>query len=671
MSHSSSLPVPFKVMSSFPVGLTHGYKILLVDLKGFTSNTKLEWYEEAIMKLILRSNCEKKTLERVILARKIRPHFFLPGDISPVMYESRNSSIVPRFIEFNYASLNNPKFCRRGFVMLTSSDECPLMTSCPHYKPQGPSCKHLVHYKEVTYSELFEIEPSIRVEGDYDVVRTLLCLFYKDVPLVKVNEIHIHTPLMYVDKVTIKNRLWPTTSHFVLEPKYKIGWTIKAVKGLLFTYYKEALQSVVEKVVLDDRARKTLEYNYYLSKKQARTPVYSSITHRVVKDLKEFDYCPSFRKYRDMTLGSDFVNYCEHIIAHLITHLFINYICKTIPICLERVYHDIRATSNTIEAIVTSDDPLMYQVIEFLEERPIRTLSDLINRAHELVRGEGLKELDFETEVSERSNAEIIKTITNFVDTTGYLPHPYILWTYINLKVRKGKASENEVDRLVSLLANSLASNGFSLVQVKNCHYDFVSQWAFFNPTLLPPLLSELRLALNSSEITLLKDRGSSNLHLINSLLSLANKQVYVVTGHLSSIIIERLIKSHVQRGVNANLLAGMVFKSKDYKVVVEETTNKGLRVKTLSKRLPKYTLMIIDDAVALIGYWNLTNTSLKSTETYSLILCGPQKVKALTHYLKLQALDGFVLFNNEKRTMGPGGFEPPTTRSPTDSTWL
>jgi len=636
MSYISDILIPFRVVNVIPVGLASGYEMLLVDLENFKVNVKLRWYKEAITKLVIGTKNGRKVLKKIILAKEFQTHYFLPGDISSIIYTSKqNELFIPQVIEFSYASLNSPKFCTRGLVMLTSMRKCPLTADCPYYEPETFGCRHFAHYEGLTYAELFEVKPNVQFEGEYDIVKTILCLLYKGIPLVKISEVYSHGPLLYVDRVVIRNRLRPAVLCFVLEPKYKIGYFTGNVSGLLLTYYRDALQTLVERVLSNEKTRTALERNYCLLKDASTTFTYASIIRKMVDDLRSIDHYMILQRHRDVVFGRDFIDFCECVMAHLITHFLLNYLCRTTDVSIDDVYHSLKVTEDKVKIIVIGNPHIMSKIIDFLKRRPVEILKKAVNDAIEATRGERAEELTCELEAHKRTISRIIRVINRFIEISGYLPYPTALWAYINLRFRRQGVSESTVDKLISYIINTSHTRGYDLTLTSNCCYDLAFQWALFNPKMLHVILNELEPALIDNGVVHPRIIKETPTRLVSRLLDLSDRRVHIITGRLSSSVIKRYLKPHLNRGINIDVTTGILFKSKKHKAVLRERETKRLKVTSLSKYIPNYTLIIIDEVIALVGYWNLTNTSLKSSDAFSLLFYNPRKVEEIINYLR------------------------------------
>jgi len=286
---------------------------------------------------------------------------------------------------------------------------------------------------------------------------------------------------------------------------------------------------------------------------------------------------------------------------------------------------------DTIEAIIISNNPLIHQIINILEKKPISLLNNVVTEAQELIQREKIEVTSSEQAVYKNIKIKrVLKAINEFIKTAECLPHPVILWGYMNSKLKS--LNEKFIDKLISFIINVSGAKTHKLITIKNCFYDPITQWILFTPQILPPLLTELETILTNSKLVPLLNREKSNLQLLNSILSLAISQVYIVTSNLSPNVIKRLIMPHLQRGIYIHIITRNTLKGGK-----EITAQKRgeLKVKSSSISPQKFTLIVIDNKIALTGHWNLTSTDLKSKDKETLLIYDPEKAKTLINYLE------------------------------------
>ncbi len=604
---------PFKVLRS---GESE-YTVLLVGLSGFAAYPhEPEWRrgvrdvrvgivkrksreirKKIIMPMELSALRFKPGLSRLIYIRKVGgPETTLStrGMHSHLLMFKREvfeSGRLPLYIEFSYESLNNPAVCRLGYVLLSSSDKCPLEGVCPRFKNEGDRCKYYVRVGN-TYVGLYHVYPLIKKSFSViseDDVEDVAVIPYNGLPLIRVQftERGVFTAFINAIVLIPKRPKLFFVYRFYLYPQPTIGISISNVHALILEFDVRTLKNLIIEIIRkSEEARKWLVLKYVYG----RLPlVRRGISSRVIdgfqgiKELGEVFECIAHGNFRDnkvenllrtlemdvnsLILNNDFLNFATFVLVHTLAHVLLVTLSSEYDIpednltyYLEHpILHGEELIESNVRLVVLEDAIGGYGYLKnFISAiksgRGFRALYNIFNRALTLLKkdaevNEGrINSLEYAIHnVLDRVGDESVKralmnrlrNIWSIMQRTHIYPHVMVLRRcFLEVSPELDEYTRNVLEELFSDMPLCWDACPHCVVLEKGCNYTVYDQVFTVSRSLAHEftrsIINDLTKHTYSFYFTKVKDY-------VNEFIQKAKREVLISTASLSPITLDAL----------------------------------------------------------------------------------------------------------------------------------
>ena len=497
---------------------------------------------------------------------------------------------LPIYVEFSYKSLQEPYICRQGYVLLSSSENCPLATVCPKMKlDESNKCKYYVKVNN-TYAGLYHVFPLIkkRFEVLEDEVEDIMIIPYDGLPLIKMGftEKGEVTAIINIIALIPKKSWLFFIPRFYLYPQPTIGVKLRNIHAMIFRFDTRYLEKVVTQIIQgNDDVYKWLILKYVSS----RLPlVQKGSTRKLVDGFKGFDTLASiFRGIADGDVKSveslkkilseknkwltheDFINYVTFVLVHTLAHVMLTVISTVydVPedVLAYYINHPILHGKNLHEGeieLVIFEDAIggfgyIKNLINAIKEKKTPTIfRELLNYSLELLINDDKRMIkalnsfknNVDAIISEMPNEAIknalterIKRIWNFVEETHIYPHVIALRKSILSGVELKELDEYMRNMLEEVFSNAPLcwdSCPHCVILERGCTYAVFDQAFAVSKSLVKSFLVLLIRDLEKTSYSIYFTQVSDY---VNELIKKAKREILISTASLSPITVSTL----------------------------------------------------------------------------------------------------------------------------------
>lgn len=299
---------PFHV-KRIPIANYYGFKTLLVPLKNFETNNEIKWFD-SYYKILINNKlfiCPTKLLKQLYTPLSTIRHIFVRKD-------------EKCYLEYSFNALNRPKYCLKGHIIISSSDQCPLMDSCNDYINYKGKC---YYYQEFLspISRLYSVKPLLAVKIEpIEVI--------KEINLGKMIDLKLYIVDAYiiflgVSFITLELSDFP---EFILSLERPFVVELCKIPSLSIIFDEDLLEEVVVKI-LSNGNLPILKYKFHIFEKIKEKYNEFSVDYQteILESLHQ-DYLRVIQhRYYRMPLtsiyNSEFIKYCKFTVLHTLSHL--------------------------------------------------------------------------------------------------------------------------------------------------------------------------------------------------------------------------------------------------------------------------------------------------------------------------------------------------------------
>lgn len=298
-------------------------------------------------------------------------HDYLLGRLS----KERLESILKRFTqrrfvlaEFSYKSLSSPRICRKGLVLVSHRDSCPLLelrlSTC---RIEGGKCPHYVTSTRETYAGLFKVFPLLKIvvtsQQPEEEMLTLCSLHYKGYPLAIVRFSDNITLIAYYRGIVFRSKTPYTEYDYLYVPMSKkrtIGARIRKTQGLVLTFESTTLKMLFKEVANNEWVR--LKCNL-LAKAQITLdnllggPTVSQ-SYKIWRELEDLINSISKKKIEDLDKlmsQSPSEELTEFLVVHTLAHVIVDSLRTRLGLSDEEFMYAIEGSTNTSQFFRDAD----------------------------------------------------------------------------------------------------------------------------------------------------------------------------------------------------------------------------------------------------------------------------------------------------------------------------
>lgn len=570
---------------------------------------------------------------------------------------------IPIYLELSYQALQEPRVCRLGFVILSSSSSCPLESSCPRIRiDESGKCKYYVKVNN-TYAGLYHVYPWI--EKRFNVmheedIEYITIIPFNGLPLIKVGFTKKGEVIGYINLITfIPKRSWLFySSRFYLYPNPTIGIKLKNVHALIFEFDTEYLMNIiVNSLLTNELIYRWLALKYIFGR---RILTSKQKLYRVVDGFKGSDELSRIFEYiargendriksliDELTVNKglfnddDFINFVSFVLIHTFAHIIMTAISAKYNVPEEALIYyidhpilqgrDFR--EGYIRLVIFEDAIGGYGYIKNIvsnikEQRNLQLFQDLFKSSMELLERDDELIKDslrtFKDNVStliNKINVKLrdiirsrIENIWSFIDKVGVYPHIIALRRSILSDVELEDIDEYSRNILEEVFSNApLCWDGcpHCIVLEKGCTYTPYDQIFVVSKSLIKEFIKTLTKSLerpySSIYFTKVKDY-------VNELIDRANYELLISTASLSTITMDSL-SSMLSRKHNLKVRILAYTGSISDSRILEKIKEVSHKYKNFEIRLHEKLHakgILVDNLILLKGSFNFTMKGLE-----------------------------------------------------------
>ncbi|RLI97391.1 MAG: hypothetical protein DRP00_04040 [Candidatus Aenigmatarchaeota archaeon] len=603
---------PFKLLKS-----EHDkYVIQLIELSSFKVYPRTPRWRRGLQEASLTTirYRDKEIKKRIVMPRELLATTFKPSNgeqyvylrysvdmkhIDKVTKAQKHISMLsedifkknlPIYLEFSYQSLQEPYVCRQGYVLLSSSENCPLESVCPRMRlDESGKCKYYIKINN-TYAGLYHIFPLVRTLFEIhreEELEDVMIIPYNGMPLIKMSFTEKGEVLAFINAVVfIPKRTWLFyIPRFYLYSQPTIGIRLKNVHAIIFEFNVDHLKNIIIKILSDDdNACKWLILKYVFG----RLPLVQRGSHKLVDGFKGFDDLASMfqgiaegdsesiKKMEDILLeknkwlsNSDFINYATFVLVHTLAHIMLTAIStiydipeETLayyiehPILYGRGLHegDVKLVifedaiggfgylKNFVNTIKEKKTPLIFRellsnslkLLTSDDERMMKAIKMFKNNIDNVIN-------EIPNESIRKAIRERVERIWDFVEKVNIYPHVIVFRRSILSTIELGQLDEYLRNMLEEVFSNAPLcwdSCPHCVILEKGCTYASFDQVFVVSKSLVKNFLNlivkDLEKPSYSIYFTQVRDY-------VNELIEKAKREILISTASLSPITLDAL----------------------------------------------------------------------------------------------------------------------------------
>lgn len=696
---------PFKIIKS----TKDKYVIQLIELSGFkTYPKKLLWKSvSSYVKFRVKMKAKAKEIRKSVITpiELYATTFTEPGNryIFVRCFNSREKKTYdecletiyakageifaryrPIFAEYSYKALDHPYTCRQGYVLISSSETCPLAKVCPRRRVELGTCKYYVSVKN-TYAGLYYVYPlvkkEINVRSEKDL-ESIVILPYNGLPLVKIAFTSKAELRAYISAIilTPKMRWLIFYPRFYLFPRETIGIQLQNVHALILHFNKKLLVDVLKKILIrSEKVFRWITFKYLYGRYM---PLKGRQTAKVIDGYKGFNEMEKTystilehpnREHElkkqlmntNLLQNMDFLNFATFVLIHTLAHALLTLISTTLNVPEEElgyyidhpILEGLTLPEEEIRLIVFEDAIGGYGYLKTLAadirenpetlEHMFRTMLNFLVEEDKKVK-KNLSTINITLDnilnaIEKENVKEIIKTrimrLLELRNTLNVIPHIIALRNVVLNGLELDEKTRSLIEELFSGLPLCWDGCLHCVMMEKGCMFPSFDQVFTVSKSMLQHFLEQILPSIHKLSYSLY---FTSNVkEHVENLIENAKEEILISTASLSPITIEYLGKLLKEKpGLNIKILATSEFETYRHwqavkKLGILAKTTGRIEARLLDKVHAKGIL--IDNLVLIKGSFNFTKRGFEINVENLDIEYNPQEIRRFREgYIKI-----------------------------------
>jgi hypothetical protein len=642
------------------------YIFLFVPISSYEENPKFKWRSVSVKDTYYVSfgeGLQKKVVQPQQLYSQTISKNYNTGTTFRVSSQKLKSGhgwdYPPVYLQFDYKSLSQTRFCQLGYVISASQDICPMTSECPYFAPAKGDTRKCTHYLGPrAYTSLYNVYPQIKRKFNDPLggllFEPLLAIRYKDNPLTVVRFTENGNFFAYIDGIIFAPKpKWITAQPSVFL-REGIGIRLSNVHALELEFSKENLDAFLKDTLSSNLSIKlwiTLKFLLYLGDqglenrikekmglkafKKMEKLVNFAITNVEEPELKSF-----LNELTNRALDEELIEFSEVLLIHGLAHTLKNALTAYYGLNTEDIEYSLdhpkirilNPPSESIRLIIFEPVEGGYgylknfvsklrsgdrSVLEFL----LKSSADTFLKSCEERVTRNLKILDRELSSYRSQYAQIVSAILNAYENTfcgtELFPHLNSIRRGIGVNVRIPESARPLLDDFLERGAHCWDGCQLCVMLERECTFMPFDQPFLISERLLRATLDMIGKSLVNPVVNYpLNSNGV--MEQFKKISEMATMKIDIVSPWLSSDIIQPIISLQQKKQLFIRFL------TKEDKANEVQVKSIAL-LKELSNQYDPYVQtriasgqlhakgMVVDGIVALHGSFNFTNMGLKA----------------------------------------------------------
>jgi HKD family nuclease len=563
--------------------------------------------------------------------------FTLRADVNARQYP-------PAYAEYSYESLTNGRYCRLGWVFLSSQPTCPLEQRCK-YRKRSP-CMYY-NTRPLAYSSMYTIYPRIKKHfEDASAISTpIVAVRFNDKPLSVFRLIEEAESRFWIDAAEFNTRNVFMRWRPVLYLKKGLGFRIRNIQALELEFIPDTLKQFLretlntspelarwiclKKILFEENGliREKAGYKAFRRMKDEFASVFAN------GDAQAFQESAIGRRLADPLRESDIIEFAEfltlHTLAHTLKHALSIYIgCDEdeLQYAVDHPFNPVGSSTNRVRIVIfelavgglgylkglaqalKTDKNEYFEFTRILDDQ----LRSLEKHSHQTQRNIS----NIRQSLERYSSRELADSLLRIYDSRNIGIYPHVNAARETVAEARQGLTEEEEAELDDMLSHApLCWDGCQLCVVAERGCTFLPYDQPFLVAVSPVIaISKVILeSMKSPTINLHFRRGVTDV--FNSFLNSSRSSIEVSTPWISTDSVDLLLNC-ARRGVAVRVLTSADKSLESHKLALDRLAK--IASTQFTTKIADFAFvhskgMLVDDCMVLSGSFNLTRNGLES----------------------------------------------------------